>query len=571
MATVADASSREIPFAIFSAANEAAILLFELIQAKVSPPTLISDGNSIGYHISLPLSSGDPTSEGTGSESSSDSSSDSHPEFVEWRIGAGTSPALVDKGLGHTNLDILLCAPGATVASKTVRKRIKDIHASITFHPNSGVLMFRTFCDRPIIYEQGDIHDNDLTLGLDEWGKGMTCVLRRERNYFRFGPYRFLFKFETQTRQNYDKFTTYMNEKIKSDYHGLNPSRLFNFIPMPSPYHKTSWNVWLHHKIPTTYITTGVNIHTGQPVAVKKLWNRDIAKTRQHIIDRLQMGLQYKDTPDSGILGIIDIWCEHQTSPPCLFNAHNNEMFDECRHTFYSMPLAGYNFLDLPWTKIAPQSIHLAYFHQTLSSLAELHGQDVVHGNIRPGSLLLLANTKHSSCTDAQALATKKAVISLSMSQVEKKMLDATSICIAPEVWQNRDRSITTDLDRTKLDIWALAASWLYAFLRPPSNFKVVTEHNHLQMQRQIDFRIKQISLSERFATLLRQMLAWEPQHRPSVVEALASDAWQPVWTEKQKKEDRKRRKRKAKMQSDGVKRVRVLSPDTEDYKVIES
>ncbi|KAK0766672.1 hypothetical protein N5P37_000398 [Trichoderma harzianum] len=66
-------------------------------------------------------------------------------------------------------------------------------------------------------------------------------------------------------------------------------------------------------------------------------------------------------------------------------------------------------------------------------------------------------------------------------------------------------------------------------------------------------------------------MLAWEPQDRPIAAEALASDAWNLVWAEKEKKKGKKEQKRKAKMQLDGVKRVRVLSPGEEDYKVFES
>ncbi|GFP58990.1 hypothetical protein TASIC1_0011035700 [Trichoderma asperellum] len=551
MAAATNSAPRDIPFATFSAANDAAVLLFELIQAKTSPPTLISSGNTIGYHISLPLSSDSSSSDGDSSDSASDSQASHSSKLVEWKIGAGASPTLADKELGLTNPDILLCAPGDTPASHRIRNYIKDFHAYITFHPTSGVLMLRTFCDRPIIYEQGDMHDNDLTLRLDEWGKGMTCVLRREHNYIRFGPYRFLFKFVTQTRQNFDRFTAYMNGVIKSDFHGLNPSRLFNFIPMPSPYHETSWNVWLHHKIPTTNVTTGVHIRTGQPVAVKKLWNRETSKTRQYVVERLKMARQSRDAQDSGILGIIDIWCSHQTSPPCLFDASNGDMLDECRYTFYSMPLAGYNFLDLPWTKLE-HDMHLTYFHQTLLGLSALHEQGLIHGNIRPTSLLILANTAHTSYTTTKALSTKRAALSLSMSQVERK-------------------PSTTKLDKTKLDIWALATSWIYTFMRPPDNFKIVTERDHIQMQRQVQYRIERLSFLRRFAPLLKQMLAWEPERRPSAAEALTSTAWQPVWDEKQRREDKKKQKRKAKMQSGGAKRVRVLSPGIEDYKIIDS
>lgn len=570
MAAASICLPRDIPFATFTAANDAAVLLLELIQAKASPPTLISSGNTIGYHISLPISSDSSSPDHNDSHSASDSQTLRSSKLVEWQIGAGASSTLADKGLGYINPDILLCAPGDTPASHAIRNYIKDFHAYITFHPSSGVLRLMTVCDRPIIYEQGDMHDNDLTLRLDEWGKAMTCVLRRERNFLRFGPYRFLFKFVTQTRQNFDRFTAYMNGVIKSDFHGLNPSRLFNFIPMPSPYHETSWNVWLHHKIPTTNVTTGVDIYTGQPVAVKKLWNREISKTRQDVVQRLKMALQSKHTHDSGILGIIDIWCSHQTSPPCIFNASNSEMLDECRYTFYSMPLAGYNFLDLPWTKLE-QDTHLAYFHQTLLGLSALHEQGLIHGNIRPSSLLILANTAHTSYTTTKALSTKMAVLSLSMSQVERKPCDTTRICVAPEAWQKINGGSTTTLDETKLDIWALATSWLYTFMRPPDNFKIVTERDYLQMQTQVQYRIKRLSILGPFAPLLNQMLDWEPERRPTAVEALASNAWQPVWDEKQRREDKMKQKRKAKMQSNGAKRVRVLSPGTEDYKIMES
>lgn len=414
------------------------------------------------------------------------------------------------------------------------------------------------------------MHDNDLTLRLDEWGKGMTCVLRRERNYLHFGPYRFLFKFVTQTRQNFDRFTAHMNQVIKSDFHEFVPSRLFNFIPMPSPYHETSWNILFHHKILTTNIITGVDIHTGQPVAVKKLLNKEASKTRQHVVERLKTAIQSRDAQGNGILEIIDIWCSHQTSPPCLFDVSNTEMLDECEYTFYSMPLAGYNFLNLPWTKLDADT-RLAYFHQTLLGLSALHEQGLVHGNIRPSSLLVLANTTNKLYTTTTALSTKKAVLSLSMSQMERKLYDTTRICIMPEAWGKINSRSTTDLDETKLDIWALATSWLYTLMRPPDNLKIVTEQDYLRMKGQLQFRIKRLSFLEPFAPLLNQMLAWEPEQRPSAAEALASTAWQPVWDEKRRREDKMKQKRKAKAQSDGTKRVRVLSPGTEDYKTIES
>lgn len=559
MATVPNALPNKIPFIVFEAANEAATVLLELIQAIASPPTLVSNENAIGYQLSLPLSLPDdsrPT--GTSFDSDSAFASASRSGLVRWSIGAGPPPALIDKGLHHTYPDILLCTPGKTAGTKAIRRHIKHLHANIIFHPDSGVLLFRTQCNRPVIYEKGDGHDDDLTLGLDEWGKSEMCVLRRERNYFSFGPYRFLLKFVAQTRQNYDKLTACLNEHIDRNYHGLNPSRLFNFIPMPSPYHETSWNVWLHHRIPTTSIIAGVNIRTGQPVAVKKLRNNATLKRQQYIVDRLRFGLQYRNTEDKGILGIVDTWCGHKISPPCLFNTHGTGLPDDCQHTLYSMPLAEFNFLDLPWPKLT-YTARLAYFYQTLLGLAELHGQDLFHGNIRPESLLVLADEMHPSSINAESLATKRVVLSLSMSQVEETMTDANSICVPPELWHNKISM--TNLNRTKLDIWALAASWLYAFLKLPSNLTVVTKPHHLRLQGLLSNQVKKGYIKEPLGTLLCQMMAWEPQDRPTVTEALASDAWQSVLVERQTRADERKRKRKARIQSVGARRVRVLSP----------
>ncbi|KKO97671.1 hypothetical protein THAR02_10217 [Trichoderma harzianum] len=563
MATAINVSSGDIPFATFSAANDAAILLLELIQATASPPNLVNDGDSIGFQIWLPSSTEESDLGGSDTDSETSFNPDLGPNPLEWEIGAGTTPAMVGKGLRRKNPPILLCPPGETPGSKAVRKFIKDAHASLIIHPDSGVLMLKAFCDRPIIYEKGDMYGNDLELGLDEWGEGMTCVLRRERNYIHIGQYRFLLKFATQTRETYRNFTAYMNESLRSEYHGLVLSRLFNFIPMASPYNKREWNVWLHRQIPTTDITAGVNIHTGRPVAVKTVRNRDIIHAHQYIVSQLQMALRSKSKQESGILGIIDVWCDHQTSP-CLFDMHGRDLLARCSHTHYSMPLASYNFLDLPWSKVRTE-MRLFYFHQTLLGLAELHEQNLAHGNIRPGSLLILGDAKHKLRLNKSA--TQKAVISLSMSQVEKKMFDATRICVAPEVWQNQEP--IRDLDKTKLDIWAIASSWLYAFAKP-NDTKIATENAHRWLQNQMDRTFKSSPDLAQFGSLLRKMLAWEPQDRPTAAEALASDAWQLVWAEKDKDKDKKEQKRKAKKQLDGAKRVRVLSPGEEDYKIFE-
>lgn len=521
----------DVKFALFSADNEAAIHLLETIQCKISPPTLKSDESAIGYQLSIPLACDAP---GFGR--------------FRWRIGAGPSPALVEKGLCHCEPDILLCPPGRTPSSTAVRRFIKDIHATIYFHPSSGVLLLKTHSSRPIIYEQGDVNDDDLIL--DASGRRNTCVLRRERNYFRFGQYRFVLEFIAGD-QDRDKVKIQLDENLGCQYHGLPPSRLLNFIP--TPHSETSWNIWLHQKIPNSSITSGVDILTGRPVAVKNMEIK--SKTRQYMLHRLQVACQYRDRPDKGVLGVLDTWCDHKTSPPCLFSKRNKPS-SRCQHAFYSMPLAEHDFLNMPWVKIETNT-RLLYFYQTLLGLAELHRQDIAHGNILPESLLILGDTKDASTASDRSLS-KQAVISLCIRRLEKP--DA-SVCVAPEVWENQNQ-----INETKADIWALAASWLFAFVRPPNNIKITKESYHT-LQKTLDAQIKKGFIKDPFVTLLRQMLAWDPQQRPSATEALADKAWESVLAHKRSVEDKRKRKRAENTQhsSTQVRRVRVLSPDFDD------
>ncbi|KAL7931385.1 kinase-like domain-containing protein [Trichoderma chlorosporum] len=522
-------AANNVEFAVFSAHNEAAIHLLESIQCKSSPPALKSDESTIGYQLSLPLSCDSPDS-----------------RRFRWRIGAGASPALIAKGLCCCEPDILLCPPGKSPGSAAVRRFVKDIHATVHFHPRSGVLLLKTHSSRPVIYEHGDIHNGDLVL--DGSGKTNTCVLRRQRNFIRFGQYRFALEFVIKD-EDAGKWKTQLDENLRCFYHGSRPSQLLNFIP--TPHSESSWNVWLHQKIPNTSITSGVNIFTGQPVAIKKVKIK--ARRRKYILHRLQFACQYKDRLDKGVLGVIDAWCEHKTSPPCLLSGQ--EASRRCRHMFYSMPLAEHHFLTLPWLKIDTNN-RLFYFHQTLVGLAELHRQGITHGNISPESLLVLADPKSTPTADHSL--PKKAVIALCMQQLDTPN---PSVCVAPEIWEN-----SKTVDWTKADVWALAASWLFAFVRPPSGIKI-TEASYQVLHKTLSAQTENGLMKEPFAALIRKMLAWEPDDRPSATELLADISWESVLAHAQLIEDNKKRKRMEKMQlsPNQPRRVRLLSPDVDD------
>ncbi|KAL6691243.1 kinase-like domain-containing protein [Trichoderma pleuroticola] len=520
--------SDAVAFALFSAANTAAVHLLDNIRSELSPSSLKHHGNSIGYQLSIPPSSSN------------------HASKDVWRIGAGPPTAIVERKLDHVKPDILLCPPDGSLSATLARKFIKDLHATIHFHAKSGVLMLKTTSSRPFTYEHGDMDHADLELALR---KIQSCVMRRSHNFIRFGDYRFVLEFVTQDHGE-DKIKTH-----PSGYRGLFPSPALN--PASMTHSKTSWNIWLHNKIPDTSITAGVNIYTGEPVAVKQLHNK--TALLPYTSNRLQVARQYDKKQDKGVLGIIDVWCEHNISPPCCYNRQERADDGSCERTFYSMPLAKNNFRDMPWMNLKFEK-RLALFYQTLLGLAELHQQNMTHGDILPESLLIF--TEPESTTNAQS-PPRRAVVALNMRKRKKK--PDPSVCVAPEVWRSQSEQ-NGDLDETKLDIWALAASWLHAFTVPPKNTKI-KKQSYGGLKMTLDTQSQRGLIKEPLVKLLRQMLAWEPQDRPSAADALADQVWNPIRDKMREEEDTRKRKRLDMMKSvdGGDKRVRVLSPDPDE------
>ncbi|KAL6796294.1 kinase-like domain-containing protein [Trichoderma sp. SZMC 28013] len=518
-----------VTFARFSAANTAAAHLLDNIRSELSPSSLKLHGKTIGYELSIPLSS-----------------TSKHGSKDMWRIGAGPPTAIVERKLDHVKPDILLCPPDGSLSATLARQFIKDLHAAIRFHAKSGVVMLKTTSRRPVTYEQGEIDQTDLELTSE---KIQSCVMRWSQNFIRFGDYRFVFEIVAQDPAK-DKVKTH-----RSGYRGLYPSPALG--PIPMTHAKTSWNIWLHNKIPDTSITSGVNIYTGDPVAVKQLHSK-IAML-PYTSNRLQVARQYDEKRDKGVLGIIDVWCEHGISPPCFYNRLDKVDDNGCEQTFYSMPLAKNNFRNMPWGNIEFEK-RLALFYQTLLGLADLHQQNITHGHILPESLLIF--TEPESATNAQS-PPRRAVISLSMRKRNEK--PDPSVCVAPEVW-SRQGEQNGDLDEAKLDIWALAASWLFAFTAPPKNMKII-KHSYGDLKVTLDTQFKRGLIKEPLVKLLRQMLAWKPRDRPSAADALADEVWNPIRDKMREEEDGRKRKRLDMMKSvdGGDKRVRVLSPDPDE------
>lgn len=80
--------------------------------------------------------------------------------------------------------------------------------------------------------------------------------------------------------------------------------------------------------------------------------------------------------------------------------------------------------------------------------------------------------------------------------------------------------------------------------------------------------RAKEKYISKPLAELLRRILAWDPQNRPSSRTAL-TQVWKPIVTQMKEAEgNRMQKQEEKKMNVTGAKdqRVRVRSPDSNEY-----
>lgn len=91
-----------------------------------------------------------------------------------------------------------------------------------------------------------------------------------------------------------------------------------------------------------------------------------------------------------------------------------------------------------------------------------------------------------------------------------------------------------------------------------------MTKRTHSHIRTSLDTQCKRGYIKEPLARLLCRLLSWEPQDRPSSADALTDEAWKPIKDQQQGEEDSRKRKR-ADMMKSGDKRVRVLSPDSDE------
>lgn len=87
-------------------------------------------------------------------------------------------------------------------------------------------------------------------------------------------------------------------------------------------------------------------------------------------------------------------------------------------------------------------------------------------------------------------------------------------------------------LNETKLEIRALADSWLFAFTAPPNNTEI-REDSYRILKLTLYTQSQKGFIKEPSVILLRQIFAWKPQDRPSAADALTYEVWKPIRDER--------------------------------------
>lgn len=317
---------------------------------------------------------------------------------------------------------------------------------------------------------------------------------------------------------------------------------------------------------------SGIRLHTGEPVLLRRIhYNPD---TQRRVQNELRVTAMFDAAACSGVLGMLgQAWCEHGTSPPCQIESEG-----PAEDVYYATQLTEYHFLSMPWSKLGMGlDVRLDHFHQTLKGLGELHGKGLIHGQLRPESLVLVPtqgnpqegnlNRKLPPLSHDLALPPSPpmtAAISdldwAKASLYRDNKPNSAGAWVAPEVWTSSAKAPYTN----KADIWSLAMSWLLTYVQIPADVKI-TRANFGKIQTTVKSILKKGHITKPFCDLFLSMLAWDPVDRPSIQDILANEVWMDLQRGRESEQEMARMEREEKLRDLGLKRVRVLSPEAEE------
>ncbi|KAK4194180.1 kinase-like domain-containing protein [Triangularia verruculosa] len=226
-------------------------------------------------------------------------------------------------------------------------------------------------------------------------------------------------------------------------------------------------------------VKSGVDTETGDAVAMKTIH----CKIRQVPIVKNEFEIAASFPKDTvGIIPILGAWCEHGNSPPC---------FDSpLEDIHFSMPLARCDFEHAPWESIDHHK-RMVLFRQTLQGLQTIHSH-------APAGICDFGKAKRAAQGKEPGIGPLHTV--------------------APEVGSGPYSSA--------IDIWSLAYAWLWAYQKRTDVNVRTDARRQASLINTVDKLSQGGDITADFADLLRLMLSYEPDRRPTAEKALQHSAW---------------------------------------------
>ncbi|KAL8865517.1 MAG: hypothetical protein Q9198_009287, partial [Flavoplaca austrocitrina] len=392
---------------------------------------------------------------------------------------------IIGKGSGRKfgptrNVDILLAAPGSGVAPN-----VRAIHAFLTLHAESGVWMLKP----------------SITMTVEDESVDEAVALYRRKTHFNIGSMHYLIEFMERTPQIEREYKEERDRILQSLDIPL-PRTSMSGLPPQTITVLRSIVLWEGIGSGTYgFVCEGFHPKNGYLLVAKRVSLR--SKSEIPGIEQEIHALRRFNGQD-GILALVD-W---QTT----FNGR------ELRKAslpvdVYLVHEKGVAFNEYDWT-VVDWTVKRRSLYQLLLGLEAIHQAGCMHRDITARNLLFFpyAVPQHARLCDFGKFCTTP---------------QATDACIA--AW----RFLPPELEEGKynqydqsLDIWllglAIANTWWTSLqdLRP----RTVSDHRKL-----LEFLMSRLDDSAGVAGLLAQMLARDPQRRPSAGEALVDRCFRNV------------------------------------------
>ncbi|GME35964.1 hypothetical protein GTA08_BOTSDO09243 [Neofusicoccum parvum] len=248
-------------------------------------------------------------------------------------------------------------------------------------------------------------------------------------------------------------------------------------------------------------VSYGVNLSTGGSVAVKRV--RRTAKTLSIVENEIRI-LQRLRHPN--ICSLENVHYPSGIRSPQSFKP------GECDDVFlFIRPVADstlFNYIGaiLDATQLKP------ILQQSLSALSYLHAESIMHRDIKPGNIAIILHPSPRIC-----------VIDMGSSLFGTKSRDhmaGTIRYLAPEIIELK-LGRSTKYYTMAADVWSLDISLIEVFFRSGITWDRVHQAAYAKFVDNVK-RIQQHApvMEETMAGVLLDMISWDPEKRPTAVEA---------------------------------------------------